>query len=54
MPDSAVPRKTEQVKVPNAQTRRAMAEVEEMIRKGTARFANADEMFAELDEAARQ
>ena len=29
-----------------------MADVEEMIRKGTARFASSDEMFAELDEAA--
>ena len=37
------------LKVPNAETRRAMAECEEMMRRGTARFANADEMFAELE-----
>ena len=43
-----------ELKVPNAETRRAMAESEEMIGKGTARFASADEMFAELEEAARQ
>ena len=43
-----------ELKVPNAATRRAMAESDEMMRKGTARFASADEMFAELDEAARQ
>ena len=41
-------------KVPNAQTQRAMAEVEEMMRRGTARFASAEEMFAELDEAGGQ
>ena len=39
-----------ELKVPNAQTRTAMAESEEMMRRGTARFASADEMFAELDE----
>ena len=54
VPDNAVPRKQEQVKVSNAETRRAMAESDEIIRKGTARFASADEMFAELEEAARQ
>ena len=37
------------LKVPNAETRRAMAECEEMMRRGTARFANAEEMFAELE-----
>jgi len=36
-------------KVPNAETLRAMAECEEMMRRGTARFANAEEMFAELE-----
>ena len=41
-------------KVPNAQTRRAMAEAEEMMRRGTARFASAEEMFAELDEVGGQ
>ena len=43
-----------ELKVPNAETRRAMAESEETMRRGTTRFANADEMFAELEEAGRQ
>jgi DNA-damage-inducible protein J len=43
-----------ELKVPNAQTRRAMAESEEMMRRGAARFATADEMFAELEEAGGQ
>ena len=43
-----------ELKVPNAQTREAMAESEEMMRQGTARFASADEMFAELEEAGGQ
>ena len=43
-----------ELKVPNAETRRAMAESEETMRRGTARFDGADEMFAELEEAARQ
>ncbi|WP_419936158.1 type II toxin-antitoxin system RelB/DinJ family antitoxin [Candidatus Palauibacter sp.] len=43
-----------ELKVPNAETRRAMAESEEMMRRGTARFANAEEMFAELEEASDQ
>ena len=43
-----------ELKVPNAQTRRAMAESEEMMRAGTARFASADEMFAELEETSGQ
>ena len=38
-------------RVPNAETREAMAEVEEMKRRGTARFASVEELFAELDEA---
>ena len=38
-----------ELKVPNAQTREAMAECEEMMRTGTARFASGDEMFAELE-----
>ena len=38
-----------ELKVPNAATRAAMAESEEIMRRGTARFANADKMFAELD-----
>ena len=43
-----------ELKVPNAQTRRAMAESEEMMRSGRARFANPDEMLAELEEASSQ
>ena len=43
-----------ELKVPNAQTRRAMAEIDEMVKTRTARFANADEMFAELEEASGQ
>ena len=43
-----------ELKVPNTQTRRAMAESEQMMRAGTARFASADEMFAELEEAGGQ
>ncbi len=51
--DSEVKRKA-RVKVPNRQTRRAMAESEEMMRQSTARFANADEMFTDLEEASGQ
>ena len=43
-----------ELKVPNPRTRRAMAESEEMMRRGTARFSSADEMFTELDEACGQ
>ena len=43
-----------ELKVPNAQTRRAMAEVDEMVKTRTARFASANEMFAELEEAGVQ
>ncbi len=42
-----------ELKVPNAETRRAMAESEEAMRRGTARFARPDEMFAELEETDR-
>jgi hypothetical protein len=42
------------LKVPNAETRRAMAESEEMMRQGTARFASAEELFAELEKASDQ
>ena len=52
--DSETKRKATAVKVPNAETRRAMAESEETMRRGTARFSTADEMFAELEEAGRQ
>ena len=40
--------------IPNEETRRAMAESEEMMRRGTARFASAEEMFAELEKAGDQ
>ncbi len=40
-----------ELKVPNAQTRSAMAEVDELVRARKARFASADDMFAELEEA---
>jgi DNA-damage-inducible protein J len=43
-----------ELKVPNAQTRAAMAESEEIMRQGGARFSNADEMFAELEKASGQ
>ena len=43
-----------ELKVPNAQTQRAMAESEEMMKQGKARFASADEMFTELEEASGQ
>ena len=42
------------LKVPNARTRRAMAEAEEMMRRGTARFASAEEVFAELEKTGDQ
>lgn len=40
-----------ELKVPNAQTRAAMAEIDEMVEARQARFASADDMFAELEEA---
>ncbi len=40
-----------ELKVPNAQTRVAMAEVDEMVKTRKARFASADDMFSELEEA---
>ena len=39
-----------ELKVPNARTRRAMAESEEMMKLGMARFADPQDMFAELEE----
>jgi len=39
-----------ELKVPNAQTRKAMAEVDDMVKTRKARFASADDMFAELEE----
>lgn len=38
-----------ELKVPNAETRAAMAEVDQMMAEGQARFADADAMFASLD-----
>jgi DNA-damage-inducible protein J len=38
-----------ELKVPNAETRAAMAEAEEIVRDRKARFTNADDMFAELE-----
>ena len=43
-----------ELKVPNAQTRSAMAEVDEMVKADEARFAGEHEMFAELEEASGQ
>ena len=43
-----------ELKVPNAQTQGAMAEVDEMVKTRKARFASADEMFAELEKASGQ
>ena len=43
-----------ELKVPNAQTRAAMAEVDEMVKTRKSRFESADEMFGELEEASRQ
>ncbi len=43
-----------ELKVPNAQTRRAMAEIDDMVKTDKARFATADEMFADLEETSGQ
>ena len=43
-----------ELKVPNAQTRHAIADVDEMVQNRSARFAKADEAFAELEEAGGQ
>ena len=40
-------------KVPNAETRAAMAEADEIVRAGRARFAAVEEMLAELEETGR-
>lgn len=40
-------------KIPNAETRAAMAEADEIVKAGRARFAWAEDMFAELEETAR-
>jgi len=38
-----------ELKVPNAETRAAMAEADEIIRSGRARFSSADELFDDLN-----
>jgi DNA-damage-inducible protein J len=38
-----------EIKVPNARTREAMAEADEIVRTHRARFATADELFANLE-----
>lgn len=38
-----------ELKVPNAETRAAMREADEIIRSGKARFTRSDELFADLD-----
>ena len=38
-----------ELKVPNAETRAAMAEADEIARARKARFENADELFADLE-----
>jgi DNA-damage-inducible protein J len=47
--DSALPF---ELKVPNAETRAAMEEAREIMKSGTARFNDAEEMFKALDEEA--
>jgi len=42
------------LKVPNAQTRAAMAEADEIVRQHSARFANADELFDDLEKNRRK
>jgi DNA-damage-inducible protein J len=43
-----------ELKVPNATTRAAMAEADEMIAKGKTRFKNADQLMADLEKAGGQ
>lgn len=43
-----------ELKVPNAQTASAMAEVDEMVSGRAARFADADEVFAALEQSGHQ
>jgi DNA-damage-inducible protein J len=43
-----------ELKVPNAKLRLAMAEADEIARAHAARFANADELFADLEKNVRQ
>ena len=41
-----------ELKVPNAETRAAMGEADEIMRSGKLRFRDADELFADLEKAA--
>ena len=41
-------------KLPNAETRAAMAEAEEIVKTGKTRFVTAAAMFAELEKTGRQ
>jgi DNA-damage-inducible protein J len=43
-----------ELKVPNALTRAAMAEADEMIAKGRARFQDADQLMADLEKVGGQ
>jgi len=43
-----------ELKVPNRQTRSAMAEIDEMVNRCHPRFTSADEMFAEIEAARGQ
>jgi len=43
-----------ELKAPNAETRAAMAEAAAIIQSGKARFATADELFADLEKAGRR
>ncbi len=43
-----------ELKVPNAETRAAMAEADEIVRAHRARFATADEVFADLEKNSRE
>jgi DNA-damage-inducible protein J len=43
-----------ELKIPNAETRAAIAEAEEIVRARRARFMTADELFADLEENSRR
>ena len=40
-------------KIPNAETRAAMAEADEIVKAGRARFASAEDMFEALEQTGR-
>ena len=42
-----------ELKVPNAETRAAMAEADEIVKAGRTRFATVEEMLADLEETGR-